>query len=57
MTFNMGQKAFNLQPWQIASPGSMGNLTVVDKVPLDMMSLVDPHWYQFPPMNPLWHVS
>lgn len=32
-----------------------GNLTVVDKVPLEMQHLVDAHWYQFPPMNPLWH--
>lgn len=35
-------------------PGG-GNLTVVDKVPLEMRFLVDSHWYQFPPMNPLWH--
>ncbi|CRK97768.1 CLUMA_CG011148, isoform A [Clunio marinus] len=46
--------AYNLA-WQITSPGIMGNLTVVDKVPQEMMSLIDPHWYQFPPMNPLWH--
>nr|APY20654.1 long wavelength sensitive opsin [Pogonus chalceus] len=32
-----------------------GNMTVVDKVPPDMLHMVDPHWYQFPPMNPLWH--
>ncbi|XP_065090229.1 opsin-1-like [Ochlerotatus camptorhynchus] len=32
-----------------------GNLTVVDKVPADMLHMVDAHWYQFPPMNPLWH--
>ncbi|XP_013167780.1 PREDICTED: opsin-1-like [Papilio xuthus] len=31
------------------------NQTVVDMVPADMMDLIDPHWYQFPPMNPLWH--
>nr|XP_019551169.2 opsin-1-like [Aedes albopictus] len=31
------------------------NLTVVDKVPPEIMHLVDPHWYQFPPLNPLWH--
>ncbi|XP_001652725.2 rhodopsin [Aedes aegypti] len=34
---------------------SVTNLTVVDKVPPEIMHLVDPHWYQFPPMNPLWH--
>lgn len=35
--------------------GFGGNLTVVDKVPANMMHLIDPYWYQFPPMNPLWH--
>ncbi|CAH1403579.1 unnamed protein product [Nezara viridula] len=33
----------------------LGNRTVVDSVPPEMLHLVDPHWYQFPPMNPLWH--
>ncbi|XP_055602847.1 rhodopsin-like [Uranotaenia lowii] len=33
----------------------ISNLTVVDKVPPEIMHLIDPHWYQFPPMNPLWH--
>lgn len=32
-----------------------GNLTVVDKVMPDILHMVDSHWYQFPPMNPLWH--
>ncbi|XP_065335711.1 rhodopsin-like [Cloeon dipterum] len=31
------------------------NLTVVDMVLPDMLHMVDPHWYKFPPMNPLWH--
>ncbi|BES95399.1 Compound eye opsin BCRH1 [Nesidiocoris tenuis] len=31
------------------------NRTVVDMVTPDMRHLIDPHWYQFPPMNPLWH--
>nr|QWV42675.1 long wavelength sensitive opsin [Oedemera nobilis] len=35
--------------------GYGGNLTVVDKVLPDMLHLVDAYWYQFPPMNPLWH--
>nr|BAQ54942.1 opsin, long-wavelength sensitive type [Indolestes peregrinus] len=34
---------------------SFSNQTVVDMVPHDMLSLIDAHWYQFPPMNPLWH--
>ena len=43
-------------PYSWGSHGSgFGNQTVVDKVPPDMLHLVDPHWYQFPPMNPLWH--
>nr|APY20602.1 long wavelength sensitive opsin [Euroleon nostras] len=32
-----------------------GNMTVVDKVPPEMLHMVDAHWYQYPPMNPLWH--
>jgi r-opsin len=35
--------------------GSHANITVVDKVLPEMLHLIDPHWYQFPPMNPLWH--
>nr|APY20558.1 long wavelength sensitive opsin 2 [Aphanisticus sp. CRS-2017] len=34
---------------------SSGNYTVVDKVPPEMLYLIDHHWYQYPPMNPLWH--
>ncbi|ETN59673.1 rhodopsin [Anopheles darlingi] len=33
----------------------VSNVTVVDKVPPEMLHMVDAHWYQFPPMNPLWH--
>lgn len=32
-----------------------GNTTVVDTVPEDMLHLIDAHWYQFPPMNPMWY--
>lgn len=35
--------------------GGFGNQTVVDRVLPEMLYMVDPHWYQFPPMNPLWH--
>nr|BAQ54945.1 opsin, long-wavelength sensitive type [Indolestes peregrinus] len=31
------------------------NHSVVDAVLPDMIPWVDPYWYQFPPMNPLWH--
>lgn len=36
-------------------PLGSGNASVVDMVPQDMLYLVDDYWYQFPPMNPLWH--
>jgi len=39
----------------VASTNPFGNYTVVDAAPKDMLDLVDPHWYQFPPMNPLWY--
>lgn len=31
------------------------NITVYDKATPDMLYLIDVHWKQFPPMNPLWH--
>ncbi|XP_014212026.1 rhodopsin, long-wavelength-like [Copidosoma floridanum] len=31
------------------------NQTVVDKAPPEIHYMVDPYWYQFPPMNPLWY--
>nr|BAQ54700.1 opsin, long-wavelength sensitive type [Sympetrum frequens] len=39
---------------RMSGPG-FSNQTVVDMVPAEMLPWVDPHWYQFPPMNPLWH--
>nr|BAP11266.1 long wavelength-sensitive opsin 3a [Graphium sarpedon] len=48
--------AANMHTWngpQMAAYGS--NQTVVDKVLPEMLHLIDPHWYQFPPMNPLWY--
>ncbi|XP_076036184.1 rhodopsin-like [Oratosquilla oratoria] len=32
-----------------------GNHTVVDIVHEDMLHLIDPHWYGYPPMNELWY--
>lgn len=32
-----------------------GNLTLADTVPPEMSHLIDPHWYQFPPINPMWY--
>nr|QWV42696.1 long wavelength sensitive opsin [Protaetia brevitarsis] len=52
----LGEPRF--QAWVAAArTGSAfgGNLTVVDKVPPDMLPLVDHHWYQYPPLNPMWH--
>ncbi|KAG5311998.1 OPSD protein, partial [Acromyrmex insinuator] len=34
---------------------SFNNKTVMDKIPPDMMHLIDPYWYQFPSMDPMWH--
>nr|QWV42715.1 long wavelength sensitive opsin [Biphyllus sp. CRS 2021] len=50
----MGDPSFAAWAAQRAG-GFGGNITVVDKVPPDMLHMIDPHWYQFPPMNPLWH--
>lgn len=49
----ISEPSFSAYSW--ASQGGFGNQTVVDKVPPEMLYLVDAHWYQFPPMNPLWH--
>lgn len=44
-----------LVPHYAAQWQGPSNITVVDKVPPNMLHLVDAHWYQFPPLNPLWH--
>jgi len=28
---------------------------VVDTAPKEILHMVDPHWYQFPPLNPMWY--
>lgn len=33
----------------------MRNATVVDTVPKEILHMIHEHWYQFPPLNPLWH--
>lgn len=46
----------NFAAWSASRTASFGgNMTVVDKVPPEMLSMVDPYWYQYPPLNPLWH--
>ncbi|KAF4529147.1 Long wavelength sensitive opsin 4 [Ephemera danica] len=49
----ISEPSFSAYKW--GNAGGYGNQTVVDKVLPDMMSMIDPHWYQFAPMNPLWH--
>ena len=46
---------YNPQNFFGTAVNNMGNLTVIDKVPQEMMYLVDSHWFQYPPINPLWH--
>ncbi|KAK7866063.1 hypothetical protein R5R35_013562 [Gryllus longicercus] len=54
MTVLPNEPHFSAYQW--GSGGGMGgNITVVDKVLPEMMHMVDTYWYQFPPMNPLWH--
>lgn len=45
----------NLEEFALPSTNPFGNYTVVDTAPKDILHMVDPHWYQFPPINPLWH--
>nr|APY20588.1 long wavelength sensitive opsin [Conwentzia psociformis] len=47
--------SFIAEPTYSAWQSGGGNMTVVDKVPADMLHMIDPYWYQYPPMNPLWH--
>ncbi|XP_018320950.1 rhodopsin [Agrilus planipennis] len=48
----------SLAPWaarRIATGGFGGNISVADKAFPEMLHLIDTHWYQFPPLDPLWH--
>ncbi|ROT66593.1 rhodopsin [Penaeus vannamei] len=40
---------------QLESTNPYGNYTVVDTAPKEILHMVHEHWYQFPPMNPLWY--
>nr|BAQ54745.1 opsin, long-wavelength sensitive type [Somatochlora uchidai] len=53
----MASAALLGEPQMAARWGGAGysNQTVVDMVPPEMLPWVDAHWYQFPPINPLWH--
>ncbi|CAG0900341.1 unnamed protein product [Cyprideis torosa] len=37
----------------VSQAGLYGNVSIVDKVPPEILHLIDAHWYQFPPINPL----
>ncbi|XP_066941478.1 rhodopsin-like [Macrobrachium rosenbergii] len=39
----------------LPSTNPYGNYTVVDRVPQELLSYIHSHWYQYPPMNPLWY--
>lgn len=54
----MGEPSFAAwvaAPKAAVGSGFGGNISVVDKVMPDILHMVDAHWNQFPPMNPLWH--
>jgi len=45
----------NAGEFSLPSTNPYGNYTVVDIVPKELLHMIDSHWYQFPPMNPLWY--
>jgi r-opsin len=45
----------NMMPEGMVSTNPFGNFTVVDMASKEILHLVDPHWYQFPPLNPMWY--
>lgn len=49
----ISEPSYSAYSW--ARQSGFNNLTVVDSVQPEMLHLVDAYWYQFPPMNPLWH--
>lgn len=30
------------------------NLSLAESVPAEIMHMVDPYWYQWPPLEPMW---
>ncbi|XKL60287.1 hypothetical protein PGB90_001303 [Kerria lacca] len=41
--------------YPLGNMGMYGNVSVIDTVSPEMLHLIDPQWYQWPPINPLWH--
>ncbi|XP_052868840.1 rhodopsin-like [Anopheles cruzii] len=52
-TFVTGPHIPQPLPWTVA----VDNLTMVDKVPPEMLHLVDTYWHQFPPLDTKWHTA
>ncbi|KAK4322019.1 hypothetical protein Pmani_007221 [Petrolisthes manimaculis] len=40
---------------QDASFGYPDGVSIVDFVPEHMKHMIHQHWYNFPPVNPMWH--
>lgn len=47
--------AAKVMPEGMVSTNPFGNFTVVDMASKEILHLIDPHWYQFPPLNPMWY--
>jgi len=45
----------NMIPEGMVSTNPFGNFTVVDMASKEILHMVDPHWYQYPPLNPMWY--
>lgn len=45
----------HMLPEGMTSTNPFGNYTVVDTATKEILHLIDPHWYQYPPMNPMWY--
>nr|QIW86036.1 opsin L1 [Neogonodactylus oerstedii] len=44
-----------MEEYSLPSTNPYGNFTVVDTVPENMLHMIHSHWYQFPPLNPMWY--
>lgn len=50
-----GGSSASARPDGLESTNPFGNYTVVDLAPKEMLHMIDPHWYQYPPLNPMWY--
>ncbi|XP_045596786.1 rhodopsin [Procambarus clarkii] len=44
-----------MDDYGLPSSNPYGNFTVVDMAPKDILHMIHPHWYQYPPMNPMMY--